>query len=74
MSLKTEWIIISNPASIQILAALLDNIMDEIQEKMVEQIKKIIESIVNNNCIDVERSDYNWHEYIALIVDMKQHE
>lgn len=50
MSLKTEWIIISNPASIQILAALLDNIMDEIQEKMVEYNV--------NGYISILKSDY----------------
>lgn len=50
MSLKTEWIIISNPASIQILAALLDNIMDEIQEKMVE--------CNVNGYISILKSDY----------------
>lgn len=50
MNLKIEWIIIFNPASIQILAALLDNIMDEIEEKMVEY------NI--NGYISILKSDY----------------
>lgn len=50
MNLKIEWIIISNPASIQILASLLDNIMDEIQEKMVEYNV--------NGYISILKSDY----------------
>ena len=57
MSLKTEWIIISNPASIQILAALLDNIMDEIQEKMVECNVNGYKCNVNGY-ISILKSDY----------------
>lgn len=36
-----------------------ENKIDCFIKVLLEQIKKIIESIVNNNCIDVERSDYN---------------